>query len=186
MRHSTESIDFEETEESSLGDIVYRFLPYWPFFVLLLLITMAGAWIYLRYKMPVYQTTATILIKDDKDTNPNSDVLEAFDLFGSKKNVENEAEVLQSKTLMQEVVKNLHLYAPVTVEGRVSNQSAYVVSPIVVEVNNPDSLQDVKKVPFKYYEATQLVNIENKNYPLNQWVNTPFEVSSQSILSPKS
>ncbi len=57
------------------------------------------AWIYLRYKLPVYQTTATLLIKDDKNSSPNTDLMDAFDMFGSKKNVENEVEVLQSKTL---------------------------------------------------------------------------------------
>ncbi len=45
--------------------------------------------------------------------------MEAFDMFGAKKNVENEVEVLKSKTLMKEVVENLHLYAPVFVSGRV-------------------------------------------------------------------
>src|SRR6185312_140526 len=111
---SSKNFDFEETEESSLGDIFYKFLPYWPFFVILILISMTGAWIYLRYKLPIYQTVAALLIKDDKNNTPNNDVMQAFDLFGSKKNVENEVEVLQSKTLMEEVVKNLHLYAPVT------------------------------------------------------------------------
>ncbi len=73
----------------------------------------------LRYKMPVYQTTATLLIKDDKSSTPASELQDAFDMFGAKKNVENEVEVLQSKTLMKEVVENLHLYAPVFIEGRV-------------------------------------------------------------------
>ena len=58
-------------------------------------------------------------------------------MFGSKKNVENEVEVLQSKTLMQQVVKDLHLYAPIYVQGRVLNQSAYIFSPIVIEARDP-------------------------------------------------
>src|SRR6185437_2429487 len=111
---SSKNFDFEETEESSLGDIFYKFLPYWPFFIVLILIIMTAAQVYLRYKLPFYQTTAALLIKDDKNNTPNNDFMESFDLFGSKKNVENEVEVLQSKKLMEEVVKNLHLYAPVT------------------------------------------------------------------------
>src|ERR1035437_7290692 len=114
--------EFDETEGLSLGDVFYKFLPYWPFFALLVVIGMTTAWLYLRYKRPVYQTTATLLIKDDKNTTSNTDLMDALDMFGSKKNVENEVEVLQSKTLMQEVVKNLQLYAPITIEGRVTNQ----------------------------------------------------------------
>ena len=149
MEQSLKNAEFEETEEVSVSDLLYKFIPYWPIFVILLIITLTGAWIYLRYTMPVYQTTATLLIKDDKNTPPNAnDMMQAFDMFGSKKNVENEVEVLQSKTLMQEVVKDLHLYAPIYIQGRVLNQSAYIFSPIVIEARDPDSIHIVKKVPY--------------------------------------
>lgn len=170
--------EMEDTEEISLGDLIYKFLPYWPIFVLLLLITLTGAWLYLRYTMPVYETKATLLIKDDKNTPAGAnDMMQAFDLFGSKKNVENEVEVLQSKTLMQQVVKDLHLYAPVFVQGRVVNQSAYIVSPIVIEAKDPDSVHLVKKVPFKYNNFAATVSIDDyENYPLNQWLVTPYGI----------
>src|ERR1035437_3994756 len=142
MRQSINSSETEDPKEDSLADLFYKYLAYWPLFLLLLLISMSGAWIYLRYKVPVYMSTATILIKDDKKGADSKDIMEALDIFGSKKTVENEVEVLKSKTLMQEVVKNLHLYAPLIVEGRVTSQSAYVLSPIVIEAKDPDSLKD--------------------------------------------
>jgi tyrosine-protein kinase Etk/Wzc len=172
MRKQNKSPELEETEDVSVGDLLYKYLPYWPLFVLLVILGLSGAWLYLRYKMPVYQTTAALLIKDDKNTNPGKDIMQAFDMFGSKKSVENEIEVLQSKTLMQEVVKNLHLYAPITIKGRVMTQSAYLMSPIVIEAKYPDSIKDVKEIHFKYNDISQSVSIENKNYPLNQWVST--------------
>ena len=176
MQQQPKNFDFEETEENSLGDLFYKFLPYWPFLILLLLISMTVAWIYLRYKLPVYETTAALLIKDDKNSTPNSDLMDAFDMFDSKKNVENEVEVLQSKTLMQEVVKNLRLYAPVTIKGRVLTQSAYIYSPILIEAKNIDSITEVNKVYFKFNDATQSVSISNETYILNQWVSTPFGI----------
>ena len=176
MQQSTKNPELEEGDEISIGDFIYKFLPFWPLFVLLVIIGLSGAWLYLRYKMPVYQTTATLLIKDDKNSNPGKDLMQAFDMFGSKKSVENEVEVLQSKTLMQEVVKNLHLYAPLTVKGRVVAQSAYLISPIVIEAREPDSLKDVKQVHFIFNEAQQTVSIASKIYPLNQWVITPFGI----------
>ncbi len=126
--------------------------------------------------MPVYQTTATVLIKDDKNNAQTTDLMNALDMFGSKKNVENEVEVLQSKTLMQEVVKNLHLYAPVTVKGRVMTQSAYVISPVIVEAKDPDSIVTSQKVDFRFDEAAQTVVIGSEKYPLNQWNNTPYGI----------
>ena len=176
MRQPTQDFELEDVEETSLGDLLYKFLPFWPLFVLLLIISLSAAWVYLRYTMPVYETSATLLIKDDKSNTPANEMMEAFDMFGSKKSVENEVEVLQSKTLMQEVVKNLHLYAPVTVQGRVMSQSAYVISPIVIEAKYPDSVKAVKKIDFSYNENEPSISFDNKNYPLNQWVATPFGV----------
>jgi len=178
MQSSTNHPEFEEAEEEvSIGDIFYRFLPYWPLFVLLLIINLSGAWLYLRYTKPVYETTATLLIKDDKNTPANAnDLMQAFDMFGSKKNVENEVEVLQSKTLMEQVVKDLHLYAPVFSQGRVLNQLAYTHSPIVIEARYPDSITLVKKIPFIYNHTKGTINFDHSNYPLNQWVSTSYGI----------
>ena len=175
MQQSTNNNELEETGEVSMGDLLYKFIPYWPFFILLLIISMSGAWLYLRYRKPIYQTSAAILIKDDKKGGADNP-LAAFDLFGSQKNLENEVEVLQSKTLMQEVVRNLHLYAAVTVEGRVLNQSAYLLSPVVIEAKNPDSIRFSNKIPFTYDPGSRSLKIEKVSYPLNQWVVTPFGI----------
>jgi capsular exopolysaccharide synthesis family protein len=174
MQQPITNPEFEEIEGTSLGDLIYKFIPYWPVFVVLLIISLSGAWVYLRYKMPVYETSATLLIKDDKSNTPGNEMMEAFDMFGSKKSVENEVEVLQSKTLMQEVVKNLHLYAPVTVKGRILLQSGYVLSPIIIEAQNPDSVKPAQKIEFIYNEGARSVTIEDITYPLNKWLTTRF------------
>ncbi len=174
MNYSTSSSEFEGEDEVSLGDLFYKFIPYWPYFLLLVLISMSGAWLYVRYKLPVYQTTATLLIKDDKSSTPASELQDAFDMFGAKKNLENEVEVLQSKTLMKEVVENLHLYAPIYIKGRVIHQSGYVRSPVVVEAKYPDSLQPVKEVHFTFNALAGNVVIQDTAYPLNQWESTSY------------
>lgn len=176
MKKDNYNNENELNEEISAGDLFYQFIPYWPYFVILLIITLTGTWIYLRYKMPVYQTTATLLIKDDKSTTPASELQDAFNMFGAKKNVENEVEVLQSKTLMKQVVENLHLYAPISSVGRVINQSAYVRSPIVVEAKSPDSINPVKEVDFKFNNQKGTVNINDTTYPLDKWQVTSYGI----------
>ncbi|MGN6604245.1 MAG: GumC family protein [Ginsengibacter sp.] len=174
MNSKATDVDYEEQEDSSLGEVFYKYLPYWPFYLLLVIIGLTGAWIYLRYKQPVYQTTATLLIKDDKNATPASELQDAFDMFGAKKNVENEIEVLQSKTLMQEVVTNLHLYAPVYIAGRVINQSGYQRSPIIIEAKQPDSLTEVKEIHFKVNTRENNVSINDTAYQLNHWHSSPY------------
>ena len=84
-----------DSQEVTLSEIIDKYTPYWPWFLLLLLFSLAGSWFYLRNKNPVYQTTASILIKDDKKGAGAMDPLEAFDMFGGKKSVENEVEMGQ-------------------------------------------------------------------------------------------
>jgi len=170
MQVSNKNI-FEEEESSLVSQILFKYLPYWPLFLFLLLISGTGAYFYLHYAVPVYETAATILVKDEKKgLDDNSNLMEQLNLFGSKKLVENEIEIIQSRTLMREVVKNLDLYAPITQEGRINSWPAYLISPVIVQVRQPDSLIEQKKIYFTYDDATKEVSIPGGKYPLGQWI----------------
>ena len=123
--------------------MVFRYFPYWPLFILLLLLSGAAAWVYLKYKIPVYESSASILIKDEQKGLDDSKMMQSFNLFSSKKIVENEMEVLKSRDLWNEAVKNLHLYAPIHEKGTFANPSAYRSSPVRLELKNPDELEPV-------------------------------------------
>ena len=163
-----------DSHELSLNEVFDKYIPYWPWFVLLLIMGLSAARLYLRYENPVYQTTASILVKDESKGTGAFDPLETFDLFGGKKLVENEVEILKSKTLMQEVVQNLHLYATVKVSGRVHTSSGYIASPVSIRLKNLDSLKVVKNIPFDFDELESTVLIDKIKYNLNTWQNTPY------------
>jgi len=161
--------------DNIISQLWSKYFPYWPLFLFFMVIAGVAARFYLKYKIPVYESTATILIKDEKKGEDDSRIIESLNLLSSKKIIENEIEVLKSKGLMMQVVKKLHLYAPIYEKGKVNDRSAYVSSPISIEVSNPDSLVETQhKVFFSYDSATRKVNVENKEYFLSQWVNTPY------------
>lgn len=167
----------EESGSNVIRKILFRYLPYWPLFAGLLVLSVICAVIYLRYAVPVYEATATILIKDEKKGMDNSQLLQGLDMLGTSKIVENETEVISSRSLLREVVKKLHLYAPITQEGRIVSKSAYVFSPISIEVREPDLIRDpvgdVDPTTFTYDDKKKTVNIDAKSYPLDKWVITP-------------
>mgnify|MGYP000703441669 FL=1 len=99
--------------------LVSKFLPYWPLFIIFAILSVAGAFVYLRYATPIYEASATLIIKDEKKGNEDSKLTESLDMISSKKIVENEIEVIQSRTLMENVVKKLYLYAPLFEKGKV-------------------------------------------------------------------
>ncbi len=167
-----------EKKENLSQQLVTKYLPYWPLFLLFAVLASAAAFVYLRYyTTPIYQASAVLIIKDEKKGNEDSKLTESLDMISSKKIVENEIEVIQSRTLMENVVKKLYLYAPLFEKGKVKTLSAYTFSPVVVEVQNPDSFRQFGRIDFTYNQKNKTVTLNNKyNCPLNEFMNTPYGV----------
>ena len=176
MEKMDRNIVTEEKESNSSQQMMSKFLPYWPLLILFVLLAFAAAYAYLRYATPIYEASATLIIKDERrGGGEDSKILESLDLIASKKTIENEIEVLKSRALMEKVVKALYLYAPVSVEGKLKSGDAYVLSPIKIEVLNPDSIQEFERINFSYDKNNQTVLLNNKDkYPINQFVSTPY------------
>src|SRR4051794_6246717 len=96
-------------ENSMFRQIMFRFFPYWPLFLVLTFLCVGAAWVYLRYTRPQYEISATVLIKDEKKGVDDSKMMESLNMYGSKKIVENEVEVLQSRAMMHAVVNKMAL-----------------------------------------------------------------------------
>ncbi|MEP7111085.1 MAG: polysaccharide biosynthesis tyrosine autokinase [Ferruginibacter sp.] len=164
-----------QKEEGSVVMAMTKYLPYWPLFMLFFLLSMGGAYLYLHYTIPKYEANATIIIKDEKKGADDSKLIGSLDLINSKKIIENEVEVLQSRELMNTVVNKLNLYASVYQEGNVNNMSAYTYSPLKIEAINPDSIQGFEKISLQYDSKTGTVLLNNSfRGPVDQWLNTPF------------
>ena len=172
---SNQHKESNKKEDSSILQMVSTYLPYWPLFVIFLFLSIASAILYLKITIPKYEAGATIIIKDEKKGYDDSKLMESLDLINTKKIIENEIEVLQSRTLMNNVVKKLHLYAPVFQAGKINSKSAYTAAPIKIEALNPDSMMYAENVDIKYDKKSNLVVI-NQNFvgALNQWLKTPY------------
>ncbi|HVS95569.1 MAG TPA: GNVR domain-containing protein, partial [Puia sp.] len=169
----------EQKDNNLISFVRFRFLPYWPLFALLVIFAVAGAYLYLRWATPTYEARADLLIKDANKGSGDAQTLASLNIFSTKKIVEDEIEVLQSQTLMRQVVRNLDLYAPVWAEGRVKPHLAYSSSPVLVEAMGFDSLyKDHSKVflgktPFRYDSANSAVVTAAGSFPLGRWAAYP-------------
>lgn len=166
----------ENQETSFFEDISFKFLPYWPLFVFFLISFIIIAWLYLHNATPIYEATSTVLINDEKKGADENKIEESLNLLSANSLVENEIEVIHSRELMQSVVKQLHLYAPVFENGLLGKRtatSAYTTSPVSIEISDPDRLYDTAQVFFTYDPKNKTVNINSNHYPLNQFVSTP-------------
>ncbi|HQV37051.1 MAG TPA: Wzz/FepE/Etk N-terminal domain-containing protein, partial [Flavobacterium sp.] len=93
--NSTEEVD----SKINLTEQLFNYLRNWKWFVLSVLIAVSIAYIYLRYQMPQYGLTTTILIKDDKKgTATELDAFSDLGILGVKRsNLENEIELFRSR-----------------------------------------------------------------------------------------
>ena len=114
------------------------------------------------------------MIKDEKKGSAEGQTINSLDQLSRKKIVENEIEIFRSRTLMYQVVTNLHLYASLFEDDKFRPKSAYTTSPVIIEAANPDNIRAVDKVRFQFSEKDSQVVIGMKRYPLNQIVNTEY------------
>lgn len=124
-------------------DLNYELRPYltnWPWFVLSVLIALSIAYIYLRYQPLSFETTASILIKDEG--NPNLSQMAMFQDLAKGQfqsvNLENEIKVLKSRPLAERTVKQLNLNIQYFNDGRIRTSELYERSPIKLEVITPE------------------------------------------------
>jgi tyrosine-protein kinase Etk/Wzc len=151
---------------------IHKLIPYWPLFAGLVVIMLATGWLYLQMATPKYESHARILIKDEKKGSEESEELQAMDLLTPKTSSDNEIEVIKSNTLINKVVRDLNLFAPVYQKGNFRDKLAYTSSPIIVIPDTLHAIKLVKKAPFRFSNGE--VVIGGINYPLNKWVNTPY------------
>ncbi len=164
----------ENPESSFFEDFSYKYLPFWPLFIFFLIVLLVSAWLYLRYTIPVYAISSTVLINDEKKGTDENKIEESINLLSPNKIVENEIEVIKSRKLREEVVKDLHLYAPVYEEGKVILTSGYLSSPVSIEVSEPEKLKQFFKIYFTYNSKNKTVIIDKNAYPLDTMVATPY------------
>ena len=154
--------------------LMFRYYPYWPLFAIASVSMLLVAWIYLQLASPVYEATATLIIKDERKGVENAKMVESLNVYTSKKIVENEIEVLKSRSLLRETARILHLTSPVSEDGLVFSYSAYTSSPVIVEVSNMDAMVEEKRIEIFYNQKNQQVQFEGQPYPLDTWIDTPY------------
>ena len=136
--------DFNEAQESKeenidVKELLFKYLIHWPWFVGAVVACLIAAWVYLYTSTPVYNISATVLIKDDKKGGSAGMLsgLESLGLDGmisSSQNIDNEIEVLHSKTIAKEVVENLGLYISYMDEDEFPSRNMYKTSPVQVSL----------------------------------------------------
>ena len=140
----------QKTEESSfdIKTIFSLFILNWQWFALSMFIFVCGALIYLRYTTPMYQVTAKMLIKDEQNNryrgNQMLSNMQDLGFISNSAGIDNEVEILQSRILAEEAVRDLKLYTEYRLNGKIRKTLIYKYQPINVDMA-PDDLAMLDK-----------------------------------------
>lgn len=131
----------EESSSLSFGMIYKMVVLNWKWFVLSLVLCLGVAYAYLRYKTPVYQSAAKLLIKDDDNTNKSNGVnallnSQTLGLVSNSTGIDNEMVLLKSSRLAGQTISDLKLYVSYKMKGRVADHLLYKNQPITVDIDS--------------------------------------------------
>ncbi|MBU2938635.1 polysaccharide biosynthesis tyrosine autokinase [Lacinutrix sp. C3R15] len=130
-------------QKEHFRDLVDPYLGKWKLVLLCVIAAIALAHLYLRYATYQYKASATIQIKDERQSTklPELSSLQNYGLFKKDlNNVLDEAEIVGSRELIEQVVKELKFNIQYYVEGRIQKHEVYVNPPLNLNFSAPDSI----------------------------------------------
>ena len=133
------------TEALKVRKIILLMLRNWFFYLTALVLFGGGAFLYLKYKFPIFSTQAFILIEEENNT-PGQDILEGFSVRPGVQNLENQILVLSSFSTVRKAIEELPFEIDMYRKGLLSQSSYYPLNPLRIEPGSkglPDQIEFV-------------------------------------------
>lgn len=134
MENQYPQYDPQNSDEEQFLNIDFRklftdILKLWWLFLISIIVAMVSVRVYLRYKIPVYSSTISVIL-DDMGQGQSSFVsqnsmIDGFMVDPGMRNIDNQIAVLQSYSLISKVVENMGIYISFYHQGRIKLAEQY-------------------------------------------------------------
>jgi tyrosine-protein kinase Etk/Wzc len=117
-----------------------KYLKYWYVFIISIVVAFFIARYYNWYTSPIYKSSCRLIIKDENSNNSAENILK--DLSNMKRNVnlENEIQILKSKTLVTKAIEQLELNISYLQQGSIKSTELYTRSPFMIKIDTLNEL----------------------------------------------
>ena len=135
---------YEEEEGGfDFKTILMKLFIYWKWIVASVIICLGVAFLYLKTQMPLYRIQATIMINDEQKGSFNNQMMtlqQDFGIMNTTGGIDNEIEVLRSKSIIKQAVIDLGLYVRYSLDNGLLRpaQVLYGAYPIDVHISPED------------------------------------------------
>lgn len=160
-------------QEINFKSLLNAHLKHWKWYAVSVFVLVLWAIAYLRYTIPQYSASAKIQIIEDKGASSELSVLQDLDIFSSgKTKIEDEIEILKSRSNFIQVVKKLKLNIRYFVIGNIRNGELYGNDyPFNINFISEDSISDKSKHSFfiDLSSDTSFEYAEDENLPFKEY-----------------
>lgn len=119
------SSDIKQEDSFNLKQEFLKYLPYWYWFVVGVVLALVTATLYLRYQNNVYESKTIIKLLDDSNSDFKMPTNGVNFFLRNKVNIENEKEIIKSNRLLSKVVTELELCNVFSEEGKIKTSEVY-------------------------------------------------------------
>ncbi|WP_271766996.1 GumC family protein [Aquimarina algiphila] len=165
------NFDSSSSFSFNLRDQIIKYLKKWYWFVLSVVIFVSLAYVKVRYTIPQYNVSSMIMISQDESISESE--LSAFKDLGllddTQNKIENEIQIIKSRTLLTNVVNNLNLNVRYFSEGRILEVENYPKSLIEINFLSDDTIVHTKSQVFhvKINSGTSFSFLDKKGKKLS-------------------
>lgn len=176
---STASNHSEEEHSINFQSIFNKLLDKWHWFLISLIICILASFLYNRYTPPVYSVTAKILVNSDEKGGgvgkPTTALMDLSSLMGSSNSIDNEIQILKTRFMMEQVVRQMQLNVIYSEKKGLFNTEVYTSPFEVVFTNAIDTISTTQLNVSKLSEQKLKVSTEKfeKEIVWNQDFNLP-------------
>ena len=156
MNEYQEQYQPNQEEGFDFKKLLNKVLSRWYWFALSVLVAYAISWVVNRYAVPIYSTTASLIINEEKKSTAEL-LVNVLDRYSPRKNIENEIAIIKSYSMAAKTLEKLDFGVSYYVTGRIRESIMYPSSPFKVI---PDSITsyggriEIAFLPGNQYQIT--------------------------------
>lgn len=128
-----ENAIFGEEQTASIRERLYKYLAYWPLFLICVMVAVAAGMLYIRNTQPKYMATSSFLVKGiDGGSSSSGDLIESAISGKREVNLNNEMLLIRSANLMARTVAKNNFNISYFIKGRILNTDVYKDAPFTL------------------------------------------------------
>ena len=148
-----------DDESINIKETLFKYLNYWPIFLLSVIAAILIVFLYLRYANDIYDSSGKIKILKENEGLDFTALQGSSPLLDlSEVNLENEKEILKSRKLISNVINKLNLQTRFKREGQIKSFTLFDKIPVSVDWEISDTAKIEEPVLF------YLSIIDNSSY----------------------